>query len=279
MKIVRNIRLKVKEQEEKLSLTPETVIKESCVMVELINRHLKELKDYVLSKGFEDKQEEIEFFRDVKPMLFAKLLFYNKLYQIETGRPVDLDKASRKYFKNHLAILEEGYNNSISVTEFYRYYRSGRRDLDEQYFTRGHIYWKQGFDNWVFEMDVRFSTYYDHELARIIACDLLYEYLNFRLENLDYRPDQGGIKPGTSTKIPWTESKNALIELIYALHISQSVGHGKSGIRQIAALFQSVFDVQFGDIHHAFHRMKYRTGPSYLDRLKKSLDTYISEQL
>ena len=277
MKTIRNIRLKLKEEEEKLSLTPETVVKESCRMVVLLNNQLQQLKDYVLSTGFADKEEEIEFFRDIKPMIFGKLLYYNKLYRIETGRPVDLGSATRKYFKSKFSKLEDDYITSISVSEFYRYYRSGRRDKDESYFMRGNIDWQQGLSNWVFEIDTRFSTYYDYELARIIASDLLYEYLHYRIETFEQRPDRAYSQQAGGKKIPWTESKNALIELIYALHISQSLGHGKSGIRQIAALFQSMFDIQFGDIHHAFHRMKYRHGPTFLDRLKESLDSYISE--
>jgi hypothetical protein len=279
MNIIRNIRLKIKEEEEKLSLTPETVIKESCKMVLLLNTQLQQLKDHVLSTGFAGKQEEIEFFKEVKPMIFGKLLYYNKLYQIETGRPVDLGSATRKYFKNKLSKLEDEYINKVSVSDFYKYYRSGRKDKDEHYFMRGHIDWQHDFRNWVFEIDIHFSTYYDYELARIIAYDLLYEYLYFRLETFEQRPDNSFATSTGSKKIPWTESKNALIELIYALHISQSVGYGKSGIRQIAALFQSMFDVQFGDIHHAFKRMKYRTGPTYLDRLKANLESYISEHL
>ncbi len=274
---IRIICSKIKEEEEKLSLIPSTVVEESRKMIVLLNNQLQFLKEHVLKNGFEDRDEEIEFFREIKPSIYSKLLFYNKLFRIESGRPFELGSVSRKYFKEKLTKIESNYIGTLSDSDFYRYYRSGRRNKDENYFMRGNIDWEQGLSDRIFEIDIQFSTYYDYEVARILAFDLLYEYLYFRIES--FEPDPTFIKNNGGKKIAWTESQNALIELIYALHISRSIGHGKSGIRQIAALFQSMFDVQFGDIHHAFHRMKYRSGPSYLDRLKSDLDSYISEHL
>jgi hypothetical protein len=276
--IYRNVLLKIKEAEENLSLTPETVVADSRKMVILLNEQLQTLKDYVLKNGFDSHQEEIQFFRDIKPQICGKLLYYNKLFRIETARPAELGSVSRKYFKEKLTKAESNYIETQTVSEFYRYYRSGRSDKDEKYFLRGNIDWEQGLSSRVFEIDIHFSTYYDYEIARIISRDMLYEYLYFRSEA--FRGADASITPSSgSKKIPWTESQNALIELIYALHISRSVGYGKTGIRQLALLFQSIFDVKFGDIHHAFHRMKYRNGPTYLDRLKASLESYISENL
>lgn len=275
----RTIRTKIKEAEEKLSLSAETVVEESRNMVILLNEQLQLLKADVQKNGFENDDDEIEFFREIKPSVCSKLLFYNKLFRIETGRPSELGSVSRKYFKEKLTKAENNYMGALSDSEFYRYYRSGRRNKDTIYFMRGQIDWEQGLSNRVFEIDVHFSTYYDYEVARILAFDLLYEYLYYRIETFRNSTEATSIRNPNNNKIQWTESKNALIELIYALHISRSVGNGKIGIRQIATLFQHMFDVQFGDIHHAFHRMKYRSGPTYLDRLKADLDSYISEHL
>lgn len=276
----RNIHLKIREEEEKISLTPDQVVGESHRMILLLNELLQKLKEHVLKNDFEQPEDEIEFFRKLKPLVIGKLLYYNKLHRIETGRPVEMGRMGRKYFKTRLSKLENDYIKNISVSDFYRYYRSGRSDKDREYFVRGQIDLHRGLRSRVFEADIRFSTYYDYEVARIIERDLLYEYLHFRIDSFSQKPEHMLLQNSGSKKIQWTESKNALIELIYALHASQSIGYGKLGIRQITALFQILFDIQLGDVHHAFHRMKYRHNESpYLDRLQSSLKSYMAQNL
>ncbi|EJL74339.1 RteC domain-containing protein [Chryseobacterium populi] len=274
----RNIYLRIKKEEDKISLTPEQVVVESRRMTLLLNELLQKLKEHVIKYGFEDPEDEIEFFRTLKPMVTGKLLYYNKLFRIETGRPIEMGNVGKKYFKSRLSKLESYYTKNISVSDFYRYYRSGRSDKDRSYFVRGQIDLHEGLRSRVFETDIRFSTYYDYEVARIIERDLLYEYLHFRIEGFRERSEMPDLRSFGKEKMLWTESKNALIELIYALHVSESIGYGKLGIRQITSLFQILFDIQLGDVHHAFHRMKYRRNESpYLDRLKSSLESYMAQ--
>lgn len=54
--------------------------------------------------------------------------------------------------------------------------------------------------------------------------------------------------------------KNALIELIYALHANSSLSHGKIGIRKISLILEKLFQITLGDLHNSFHRMKTRAG-------------------
>ena len=82
-------------------------------------------------------------------------------------------------------------------------------------------------------------------------------------------------------KVFWTDSKNALIELVYALYASGAISHGKIGIRKISLMFQIIFRIPLGDLHHAFHRMKTRAGSrtAFLDQLKTSLEEYMDRDL
>ncbi|WP_446677061.1 RteC domain-containing protein [Sphingobacterium daejeonense] len=79
----------------------------------------------------------------------------------------------------------------------------------------------------------------------------------------------------------WTNTQNALIELIYALYASASVAYGKISIRKLALIFQVIFRIPLNDLHHAFHRMKTRTGSRtvFLDQLKISLEEYMDKDL
>ena len=82
-------------------------------------------------------------------------------------------------------------------------------------------------------------------------------------------------------KVFWTDTKNALIELIYALYTNGSLSDGKIGIRKISLALERMFQISLGDLHHSFHRMKYRAGSrtAFLDQLKSSLEEYMDKDL
>ena len=82
-----------------------------------------------------------------------------------------------------------------------------------------------------------------------------------------------------SNQLKWTESKTALVELIYALHSSQSINDGKDGIKKIAQLFESMFDIDLGDVYHTFSEVRSRKieQTKFLDHLKDSLLSKMKE--
>lgn len=147
-------------------------------------------------------------------------------------------------------------------------------------FRLGKINYYDGLSSFVFEIDPKFSTYYDYKIAHIIANELLYTYLMTKI-NVDEGSAHIFQNSENTKDIFWTDSKNALIELIYALHSAEVISHGKIGIRKLSLVFQILFRIPLGDIHHSFHRMKTRTGSrtAFLDQLKISLEDYMDKTL
>ncbi|MFV8352594.1 RteC domain-containing protein [Flavobacterium sp. XS2P14] len=268
------------KKEQEISLESVHVIDESCRMTKFLQDLLSGMKNHVLEHHFIDENEEIEFFRIIKPQILGKLIYYNKMYRIETSCPVSTGKMYYKYFSSELQQLKQEYKEHICNSDFYRYYRSGRTDRDHDFFKLGKINLNTGLNSFIFEVDTQFSTYYDYKVSRIIADELLYNYLIIKINPVD-KPSMA-LQNAESTKdVFWTESKNALIELIYALYASGAISNGKVGIRKISLIFQQLFRVQLGDIHHAFHRMKDRAGNRtlFLDQLKSSLEQYMDRDL
>jgi hypothetical protein len=268
----------IRRKEDKLSLETEQLLEEAYQMIQYLKELLHSTREHIIKEGFTDKMEEIDFFRNIKPYILGKLIYYNKIFRIETICPVRRGKMYHKFFLGQLQDLKQEFKQHICGSYFYRYYRSGRNDRDEEYFTRGNINYRDGLNSYVFEIDHQFSTYYDSKASRIVANELLYTYLVTKI-NPDDTPANLFQNPDSTKDIFWTDSKNALIELIYALHASGVISHGKIGIRKITFVFQILFRVQLGDIHHAFHRMKERTGTktSFLDQLKYSLENYMEK--
>ena len=274
------ILLEIHNKEDKILSQSKRLIDEAYEMTLYLQDLLGSVKKYLTEEGFKNDEEEIHFFRCIKPQILGKLIYYNKIYRIETTCPVSNGKMYYSYFSGQLANLKREYIEHLCNSDFYRYYRSGRTDRDDNYFKRGNINYHDGLNSIVFEIDPEFSTFFDYKTARIISNDLLYTYLLTKI-NPDENPDVILQKPESSKDIFWTDSKNAIIELIYALYASGVISHGKIGIRKISLMFQILFRIPLGDLHHAFHRMKTRSGSrtSFLDQLKFSLEEYMDKDL
>lgn len=274
------ILLEIHNNEDKILSQSKRLIDEAYEMTLYLQDLLGSVKKYLIEEGFKNDEEEIRFFRSIKPQILGKLIYYNKIYRIETTCPVSNGKMYYNYFSGQLANLKREYTEHLCNSDFYRYYRSGRTDRDDTYFKRGNINYHDGLNSIVFEIDSEFSTFFDYKTARIISNDLLYTYLLTKI-NPDENPDVILQKPESSKDIFWTDSKNAIIELIYALYASGVISHGKIGIRKISLMFQILFRIPLGDLHHAFHRMKTRSGSrtSFLDQLKFSLEEYMDKDL
>lgn len=280
MKSLHLIISEIRDKEDLVSKETSRLIDEAYQMTLYLKKLLNTTREDVINNGFKTSAEEIEFFRDIKPQILGRLIYYNKIFRIETVCPVNDGKIYQKFFAGQLGLLKQEFKEHISGSSFYRYYRSGRSDRDEEYFMRGKINYSDGLNSYVFEIDTQFSTYYDYKVARIMANELIYTYLLCKIT-----PDghSGSLvdNPESIKNISWTDSKNALIELIYALHASGVISHGKISIRKITLVFQILFRIPLGDVHHSFHRMKDRAGTrtSFLDHLKISLEQYMDKEL
>jgi hypothetical protein len=270
----------IQNYEKSVSEHSTNLIDEAYEMTLYLQDLLFTVKKYVIEEGFKNDEEEIYFFHTIKPKTLGKLIYYNKVYRIETGCPVSNGKIYHTYFTSRLQELKKEYAEHICNSDFYRYYRSGRSDKDAVYYRLGNINYHDGLNSFVFEIDPQFSTFYDYKVARIIANKLLYNYLLTKI-NPDENPDVILQNSESAKDVFWTDSKNALIELVYALYASGAISHGKIGIRKISLLFQILFRVPLGDLHHSFHRMKTRAGSrtAFLDHLKISLEEYMDKEL
>ena len=278
--ILSKILSEIRHKEDKISSQMIRSFDEAYQMTLFLNEMLCAIKTEVLQVGFLNEDQEVDFFKNVKPQILGKLIYYNKVFRIETTCPVSNGKIHQSYYENVLKNLKLEYKESICNEDFYRYYRAGRTDRDHTYFRLGKINYHDGLKSGVFEIDLSFSTYYDNKIAHIIANELLYTYTLTKI-NPEENPDTILQNLDANKDISWTNSQNALIELIYALYASNSIAYGKIGIRKLALIFQVLFRTPLNDIHHSFHRMKTRAGSrtAFLDQLKISLEEYMDKDL
>jgi len=119
--------LKQAEEEDKILKKAERSI--YCLSDSLIR-----LKEYIRGNKFANQNDEILFFKEIKPSIYSKLIYFIKIFNIESKRPNGSDKSQKKYLLSELNKLELFFSENF---EFYQYYRNNMTYLDDKYFVRG----------------------------------------------------------------------------------------------------------------------------------------------
>ena len=239
--------------------------------IKIAKQTLKSIRSIVVDYEFETKLEEIHFFKCTKPKIYSKLIYYVKLFNIESKRPRGSNKSQVKYLNNYIEKLQTYFNDNL---DFYHYYRREAAVFDEQYFLRGKADIRLFPDSFHFFVDEEFATSHDSTVATILAYDLLIVHLKREIDKLENNGNYANLRMiQRKPKITWTAHKIYLIELIYALHSTDVINNGTVDIKDIAYFVEKTFKVYLGDYYRAFLEIRMRKNgrTKFLDILKKQL--------
>ena len=240
-------------------------------VVEFLQRSLEELRIYIINHPLESKEEEIYFFKHIKPEVLSRLLYFTEIYNTEMRKPHGSIEVLKKYYNDRLDELTSYFESNL---DFYQYYRSKATHLDNHYFVRGHIDFKLCPNCVPYDRDPEFSTCYDHKAAQILANDMLCIYLNKKLHGVDKQV----IISKSRSFLPehpfrWTATKIAAVELGYAIYAAGVLNNGQADIKEIMTFMEASFQIDLGDYYRTYITMKDRKKDrtSFLNSLIKSL--------
>lgn len=258
------------EQLNFIDLEIDDQIKKCEQAITVILNSINELKKAANKTNFKSKSEEIQFFKEVKPLFTSKLIYFNLVYRIEMKKPNGGNKILKKYYNNELLKLKAFFDNEL---EFYQYFRSGSTYLDYKYFLRGEFDIKLALDSYYFESDMSFATSHDFKVATILANDLIELYLENQLLMLENNENSEKSQRKPNVKLTWTGSKVALIELIYALHTEGVFNNGAADLKDIAEYFEHTFEIDLGQYRRVFLEIRARKSDrtKFLTTLNDSL--------
>lgn len=237
------------------SKTPNIILLTESAMI-LCKSVIKEIRHEVIKNGFSSKEEEIFFFKNIKPKVNSKLIFYVRLFEIETHRKdssktnqiVCFEKESKKiqrYFKENL--------------EFCQYYWRQQNYLDHLYFVRGNTNIRIHPDNIVNFVDPEFSTAYDQTVANILAFEQLAKYLENELLKLRYGKSNPNFEDLDFLSLAhWDGTDTEMVELVYALVSAGVINKGNITLKELLGLFERVFNREVNGLYQVFSEIKKR---------------------
>jgi hypothetical protein len=252
----------MKQELNNLNIDQDEIIKIGKVL-NLIRELINELKAFTRSYKFQNQSEEIQFFKEVKPVFLSQYFYYKKLFAI---RIFDSFKDAKSKQSNYYRLLQQLEKSLGKNLEFYEYFMSGNTSMDSHYFTRGNQNHKSP------NQDESFSTRYDTKLAKILSNELVRHYILNLLKD---------VTENQAPKVPltWTGQKTDLTELIYALHAAGVFNNGSANIKLIAKALEDLFNINLGDYYRIFQeiRLRKRSQTPFLDHLKEKFSRRIHE--
>ncbi|NOT73421.1 MAG: hypothetical protein HOP08_00735 [Cyclobacteriaceae bacterium] len=253
----------MKEQLEILRQDEQDVIVRLSKIILMVGKIIYELRRAVVAHGFENVTDEIYFFKEIKPLFLAQFHFHKRLLVLHSNEPT-ITKDRLSFYLEELERMKEQVN---AHDHFSQYCMTGSTGYDEKYFVRGNLEFSDIIS------DREFSTGYDEVLSQLLTIRLLRDHIMGLIAKLS--PDERSI----TSSLTWTASKADLIELIYGLETIGVLNKGKADIKEIAVLFENVFNISLGNYYRQFLdiRLRKKGKTTFLDEMKEKLEIRIND--
>ena len=236
----------------------------------IINRVNSELREYILREGFINEEEEVYFFKLVKPKFIALQLYESLFYSLSTQTPCGTKEMVNAYYEGELLqVLRE-----FRLNEFhYQYYRTKATELDHLYFLRN----AKPINIPIVDLSEPFpgySTAMDYSIAKFIAYERLQAYL---LELMtDVYAERRMVKQGLEIglKLKWTGESINLVELAYGIWLTGQINNGNASITEIIQWLEVNFRVKIGLAFRRWYAISQRKRVSttkYVDQMRAAI--------
>ena len=253
-------------------------------VIKLIKSYIERLKQFIQENEFSSNQEEILYFKYLKPQFCSLLIYYLRVHEYQINIPIGSIEEKQRHIKTYLNNLTSDFTKQRS---FYHYLINEDSHFDEKYFIRENAKKNLSFESYSTEFDFRYCTGYDQQVAMFIALKKLELFFENELslmlnpvqntiqsqipQNTHYEPDY------EKYNLHWTESQSALTELIYALHESKVFNEGETTILDITKCLENAFNVRVSNVHRSFLEIKNRKNDrlKFLDGLRNRLNLFI----
>ena len=210
--------------------------------VGLAESYLGKLKAYVLENPFASVEDEIDFFKLIKPQFYCWKIYAFERYGVESWIPRDKTEGKREFLLGELKSIERFFR----LHDFhYQYYRMEGVELDGLFFLREQLSEGSILVPNVADPDPSFATRGDYLFAKFMALEKLASWIQQQILGLDgLAPVDMGLP--RAKKLKWTGESINLLEVAYGLYYTGQLNNGKANIIDIVKELEEIFGVNLG---------------------------------
>jgi len=245
------------------SLQPNNIIERAVSSYNIVKDANRRLNDYMDTYPFKDQEEEIKFFKHIKPKLLKEQFYYSELYFLESLKPNKDKKSIEQYFNDHLKYNNQYFERNRNL---YNYQRTGQTAKDHILFVE-----KKESDLLATGGSIEKDSYLAQGHSSILARLQALELLNIYIQNEIHKLKSNAPISNTVGALTWTAPKVALIELLYALAAIGAFNNGNADLKTIVNVFQDTFAINLGNYYSVIQqniRIRKKNRTVFLDNLK-----------
>jgi len=267
--------LEMTEELQKIAVSSENHLQQAQRSFNIVELKINELKAFIAGHTFRDTDEEIRFFKEIKPEFQKELIYFGEVLYVETGRPVGSAKALKRFLHRELSRIEAFFERNNYL---YNYYRSADTSYDEQFFVRNAIQVPLQPVS-VSDMDHNFSNPYSYKLAKIQALEQLKQYLLSGSAQANTILQAGKPEKPARRRV-FTGPKAAMHEIIRGIVRKGWINHGEESISALTEDFEEFLNCKLGNPYRVFLSMSMRKKgyTPYLDDMKSAIEDEIDEK-
>ncbi|KIA88507.1 RteC domain-containing protein [Kaistella jeonii] len=232
---------------------------------------IRTVKAWVIIHDFSSWENEITFFKIIKPKFIGSFIYYSRLVSFLSALPSSGDKLKRKVYENEFEHLQYF---SLENKDFISYYRRNATYLDSKYFLRFKYDLDVKLSIDIHSYDDRFSSSHDHLASQILANDCYEKFLRAELSKIKNNHTE---EEKSHSTIQWSASKVALTELVVALHQTRCLNGGNKDLSETVKWFETSFDIDLGNYHKTMIEIRSRKNDKakFLHLLTENLTNYL----
>ncbi len=241
-------------------------LQKAAQSIDLLTIILQELKMIIKNHDQKDHTLNIELHKKRIPPFYAEYIYYASLFNLQSAKP--FGNRQKEYFIKESERIENWFAENET---FLRYYRSGRCDLDHEYFLPGANKPQNHIDLYSPMLEDSFCSRYSFIAAMGMAYQRLQKELTLLIISVS-----GSSFSGASLR--WTLSKTDLTELIYALYACGAFNKCKATIKDITRFFEETLHISLGNTSVTFQEiLRRKDSAAFLTRLSDAFDSYIDQ--
>lgn len=238
---------------------------------------MRSLKTHIQVQSFLNEEQEITFFKYVKPRFAAWQAYYIELHNILSSTPIGTDQMIRDYYIYELGIIDRFFKINAF---YYQYYIKDENSKDNIYFLRkNRSQFPPGGELMPTEID--FSTELDYLFSKFRAYEMLRDFLIKRI-NFLYQESARNVITELSEKRKrsWSGDKVELVEIAYGIYYTQRLNNGKAEISEIIDWLEESLHIDLSQAYRMFVDIRRRKTISYtkfLDEMRTAIYKQIED--
>lgn len=259
---------------QKIAVTSENKLQQAERSFKIADQAILRLKEFIATYTFKSPEEEIRFFKEIKPE-FQKELFYNEeILYIESNCPKGSNKARKVFIERTLNRIQAYFEKHSYI---YNYCRSGDTSLDTFFFVRSPKpipLTPVSFS----DIDPEFSNPHSYKVAKLKAFEELRVYLSNKvLNSTTYHSVQD---KENKNKLVFTGPPAALEEALLAMNEKGWFNFGDLPASRLFHAFETLLDIKLANPSRALIGMAIRKKgyTPHIDKMKDALIERIEQK-